>query len=221
MRYDDLAARRADSHWLPTPVIAVADCLLVAPPDANYLYCLDRATGEIRWHVERGGSTYILAATDRHVWLGGEQVQLINVETGEQIWCKPAAEPSGRGVVSGDRIYLPTRKGLEAMNAMTGESIEVQQPRDPPALGNLLAFDNALYSTDVSGTRELPDMHAVTWRPSSASARPDRRADRRFGWPGWNCCGTRRPRPWRRWIPSRPRSKPPTRCAISTSITWR
>lgn len=158
VRYDELSEQKTEGRWLSTPVIAVADAVLLAPADADYLYGLDRATGEIRWHVPRGDSQYVLGATDRHVWLGGEQTQLLNVETGERVWTKSVGAVTGRGVVSGERVYLPTRKGLVALEALTGKALDIAQPADPPALGNLLAFNHTLYSTDVVATREFPDM---------------------------------------------------------------
>ncbi|HOB73352.1 MAG TPA: PQQ-binding-like beta-propeller repeat protein [Phycisphaerae bacterium] len=158
VRYDHLSERTTESAWLPTPVIAAADSVLLAPPDANHLFCLDRATGEIRWQVERGQSSYVLGANDRYAWLGGEQVQLVDVETGKVLWRKSVAEPSGRGVVAGDRLYLPTVSGLMALNALTGAVIELASPAESLVLGNLLVFHNTLYSTDTAGTREFPDM---------------------------------------------------------------
>ncbi len=145
--------------WLPTPVIAVADVVLCAPGDADYLFCLDRATGEVRWRVPREGFAYLLGATDAHVWMAGPQVQLIEVETGRPVWRQGCGEPAGRGVISGDRIYLPTVEGVVAMNALTGEDIADAQPvaGEPP--GNLLAWDGSLYSVGISSVKKFPDLN--------------------------------------------------------------
>lgn len=159
VRYDGMGKKSSDGNWLPTPIIAAADSILVAPQDADYLYCLDRATGEVRWSVERGEHLYVLGATDKHVWMAGEDAALVEIETGKRLWNEPAGEPAGRGVVAGDRIYLPTVKGLVAMHALTGQRLELREPGgEPTELGNLLAWNAALYSVTPTQVRKFPDL---------------------------------------------------------------
>lgn len=158
VRYDSGGEQAVENHWLPTPVIAIADSVLLAPLDADQLFCMDRATGEIRWRMERGDSRYLLGANDRFAWLGGEQVQLVDVETGKTVWEKKLADPSGRGVVAGNRIYLPTVDGLVALDATSGERLQLSPAADELVLGNLLVFNSTLYSTDATRTREFPDL---------------------------------------------------------------
>ena len=144
--------------WLPTPVVAVADVVLLAPGDAEYLFCFDRGTGETRWQVDRDNFTYVLGATDAHVWLAGEDLQQVGVESGKPLWRFPCGQPTGRGVISGERIYLPTTEGVVAMNAITGDTINVDSSPDSMPLGNLLAWDGSLYSVDLTGVRKFPDL---------------------------------------------------------------
>ncbi|MEP0844436.1 MAG: PQQ-binding-like beta-propeller repeat protein [Phycisphaerae bacterium] len=175
VRYEGAPSYLIEDRWLPTPAIAVADSVLVAPQDADYLLCIDRATGEIRWRAERDKCLYVLGANDRHAWLGGPELVQLDVETGKRVWARPAGEPSGRGAICGDRVYLPTTRGLRAFKAAGGEPIALPQPpAGPLILGNLLACNTTLYSTDLSATREFPDL-VRGYEEAVARHRADRR----------------------------------------------
>ena len=158
MRYDRVTRKRHADSWRTPQVVAAADVVLLAPLDADQLLCLDRATARIRWSADRGRSQYILAADDRRVWLAGQQVQAVDLATGQPVWSRSIAPPTGRGVLAGDRLYLPTETGLAALDAATGRPIDVDKPLAGDRLGNLLAFDTALYSMGTLSLRKFPDL---------------------------------------------------------------
>ncbi len=147
-----------EGGWLPTPPVAVADVVLLAPDDADELICLDRSSGEIRWRVKRDAYTYLLGATDSHVWVAGPGVQMLDVRSGRPVWRRNAAEPTGRGALAGDRVYLPTLQGLKAFDASSGEPLQIDQPAAPLLLGNLLSWDGSLYSVSVLDVSCFPDL---------------------------------------------------------------
>ncbi len=144
--------------WLPTPLIAVADVILAAPTDADQLICFDSMTGRSRWRIPREDFRYLLGANDRHAWLAGKRVRMIEMEDGHTLWQADAAEPTGRGAVAGKRIYLPTTDGLMAYEADTGKPIVLEQPEMLRPLGNLLAWDRALYSVSSLEVSKYPDL---------------------------------------------------------------
>ncbi|MBP7933445.1 MAG: PQQ-binding-like beta-propeller repeat protein [Phycisphaerae bacterium] len=157
-RYDQAAGKTIGDSWLPTPAMAVADVVLLAPQDADFLLCIDRASGRIRWMVPRANAQYVIAATDQRVWLGGETVVAADIETGRPVWTQPCAEASGRGILAGDRLYLPTVSGLVAMDAGSGRAIDVPPQGEREPLGNLLAWDGALYSLAAFDVHKYPDL---------------------------------------------------------------
>ncbi len=157
-RYDNLEEYGTDRGWLPTPAIAVADVVLLAPTDADYLFCFDRSSGELRWKLERENSSYLLGADDEHVWMGGHDLQMVKVETGERKWRATAPDPTGRGTIAGDRIYLPTVEGARVFNALTGEEIKMPAVIKPAILGNLLAWEGSLYNVATFEVSRYPDL---------------------------------------------------------------
>ncbi len=148
----------AAGGWLPTPLIGVADVVLAAPTDADQLICFDRMTGRPLWQIPREDFLYLLGATERHAWLVGKQVRMIEVENGRTLWQAEAAEPTGRGALTDERIYLPTTKGLLAYKTDTGDPIALEQPDTARPLGNLLVWDRALYSVSSTEVSKYPDL---------------------------------------------------------------
>ncbi len=157
------------------PPVATADVLLAVPPDANQLICVDRFTGDVRWRIELSEPVQILGADRTHAWLAGSELQMIDLQTGKPVWAKASIRPSGRGVISGDRIYLPTAGGLIAAQASSGEPVKLNGTGGP-IVGNLLAWDGALYLAGISQVRKYPDLengyHLAVERHRSDPANP-------------------------------------------------
>lgn len=148
-----------DGAWWPNPPIAVADVVLLAPEDGDFLYCFDRATGELRWQQPRDKYLYLVAAGDTHVWAAGNEVAMLRVEDGKVVWSNPCPDPVGRGVLSGDRLYLPTTEGLICLQADSGDRIELSPATaENEPFGNLLAFDAALYSVGLLNIHKYVDL---------------------------------------------------------------
>ncbi len=158
-RYDPVAVKTSGTSWQPSPPLALADGVLLAPEDADQLFCFDPTTGEIRWAVPRGRMMYVLAASGDRVWLAGEEVRALDAATGEEVWAAPAGRPTGRGVLAGDTLYLPTQGGLVALAADTGRRRDVAQPPDPAWLGNLFVAAGATFSLSAGEVRKFPDLH--------------------------------------------------------------
>lgn len=151
----ETASREPARAW--EPPVAIADVLLAAPTDANHLFCIDRFTGDMRWQAEHDESVQIIGVDRTHVWLLGNQLQMIDLHTGLPVWVKIGIKASGHGAISGDRMYLPTAGGLIAFQAKTGEPIALNETGGA-MVGNLLAWDGALYSVGISEVRKYPDL---------------------------------------------------------------
>lgn len=144
--------------WLPGPPLPVAGGVLLAPQDADALMLFDRGTGQIRWSVPRGGSRYLLAVDERHIWLAGPEVVALSVENGEELWRRTVHRPCGRGVLAGSRLILPTVQGLQALDAASGDPSAIAAAPEGDPLGNLWSYDGALYSVAPVAFCKHPDI---------------------------------------------------------------
>ncbi|HOW18350.1 MAG TPA: PQQ-binding-like beta-propeller repeat protein, partial [Phycisphaerae bacterium] len=149
----------AQGGWLCSPPIATAGRVLLAPADADYLYAFDCARGGVAWQVDRGDSLYLLGADARHAWVVGSGVTQIDLETGRRTWRQEVGIPTGRGAISGDRLYLPTAEYIAVYDAATGRPMgRLGLSPGHPAFGNLLCWDGGLYTCDPGEIRRFPDM---------------------------------------------------------------
>ncbi|HNO77703.1 MAG TPA: PQQ-binding-like beta-propeller repeat protein [Phycisphaerae bacterium] len=156
--YDNVLFSR---NWRCGPPVLAGGLLLVAAPDSDLLMALDRATGRVVWTLNQpGGAKYLLGVDDDHVWLGGEQLHCVNIHDGWVEWStsQAALRTTGRGALSGDRIFVPTVAGLATYNAQTGEQLETHPLGDQPPLGNLLCIANSTISIDPNEVRKFPDL---------------------------------------------------------------
>ncbi len=144
--------------WQAGPPVVAGATVLLAPADSDQLHAFDQATGRRLWHHDRGTHSYILGADPTHVWLGGRSIAQLDLATGTLQW-RTQDLASGRAVMSGARIFVPTRTGLTALAAATGSPVDEQAlPADHEPLGNLLCWSGALYSLDSQYLRKFPDL---------------------------------------------------------------
>ena len=147
--------------WQPGPPVAAAGLVLLAPGDADSLLAFDRATGTIAWKLPRGDGLYVLAADPdpAAAWVVGDTVRRVDLETGHVLWERRIGHPTGRGALSGGRLYLPTTDHVAVLDAQTGEPAgRLELPDDGRPLGNLVCWDGYLYSLDVQEIRRYPDL---------------------------------------------------------------
>lgn len=148
-----------EQRWLAGPPVAVGPLVLLAPVDSDFLYAFDRSTGQVWWETPREDHTYIVAADERSVWLGGRHLGRVELATGRKMWRVETAESTGRAVLCGERLLAPTRQGLTAIAPEDGQILEEQPlPPDHAPLGNLLCWGGALYSVDSEQVRKFPDL---------------------------------------------------------------
>ncbi|HVR74033.1 MAG TPA: PQQ-binding-like beta-propeller repeat protein [Planctomycetota bacterium] len=69
------------------PVIS-GDTAVVAPADSDYLTAFDLGTGKRLWErqISRNEARVILGADLKHVYIGGEHVAALLLDTGEEVW---------------------------------------------------------------------------------------------------------------------------------------
>jgi outer membrane protein assembly factor BamB len=174
-------------HWRCGPPMLAGSLLLVASSDSELLMALDRATGRLVWTLNQpDGAKYLLGVDDDHVWLGGEQLHCVNLRDGWIEW-STSGDPlrtTGRGALSGDRIFVPTADGLAAFNAQSGEKLDTLPLGDQPPLGNILCIANSTISVDPNEVRKFPDLTLSYPRALAFHERDptDRHAAIRLAW---------------------------------------
>jgi len=167
-QYDrDVGTRRRTSYeprfWHCTPPVVAGARLLVAAVDSDALMALDTNTGRMLWQRPRpGGAFYIMGVDDNRVWLGGSGAYCLRAEDGTQIWetTEPLrAKVTGRGALSGSKIYLPLMDSVVVLDSTTGQALSpLPLPEDQLPLGNLLCAASAMFSVDTNEVRKFPDL---------------------------------------------------------------
>jgi outer membrane protein assembly factor BamB len=150
---------RASVQWLPGPPVIAGGLVVLAPPDANHLVAFDRNSGKPAWVRARGAHRYVIASDARHLWLGGPHVSRIDAHTGDALWVTEVGPSTGRAVLSGDHIFVPTASALVALDGQNGDLLPSQEyPVDATPLGNVLCWGGAMFAIDSEQVRKFPDL---------------------------------------------------------------
>ncbi len=144
------------------PVVA-GGLLLVAPPDRTELFAFDRITGEIRWTLSLDADSYIVGARKDRFWLGGRELTCHQAIDRKVLWRKKLTEPAtGRAILAGDRLFVPTLVGVTTLEAASGETLAAQPlPYPATPLGQLLSLNHSMYSFDSLGVRRFVDLERL------------------------------------------------------------
>lgn len=143
-------------EWLCSPPVVVGGLVLLAPHDAEYLFAFDRRDGVEKWRSDRHNHRYIVGADAQRVVVAGRRVAALDLRTGEEAWSYRDDRPTGRPVLTGDQVLVPSADGLVTLDVETGT------PVGPPVkaaatLGNLFVTDESLYSITPNEMRKFPD----------------------------------------------------------------
>jgi hypothetical protein len=100
------------------------------------------------------GDQYVAGiAGDRLVTVGDERVRGISLGEGKLLWSAPVGVPTGRGVLAGNRLFLPVEakadgKGpaVRVLDVEKGEVIDTLLPPGKEKPGNLLFCDGQVLS---------------------------------------------------------------------------
>lgn len=156
-RHRQLSIPQAD-EWLSSPPVIAGGLVLLAPHDSDQLWAFDQEDGALKWSFsrKRHRHRYIVGADDRQILLAGERIEAVGLDTGKSLWKSDELHPSGRPVICGEHVLVPTTKGLIRLNFETGEPIGKRLPTDEP-LGNLFVFEGSLYSVGATKISKYPD----------------------------------------------------------------
>jgi outer membrane protein assembly factor BamB len=157
-RYGKLEDKRFENYsstWLVTSPLVADNLVLYAPPDAEALFAFDLADGSVAWKRERGNGVFPAGLhKDKLVIVASDAVIAVNIADGKEIWKLPfTGTLTGKGVLHGDRYYLPLGLGTEAdkgevqaIDLKQGKAIGVLKRPDAHIFGNLLIHRGKLIS---------------------------------------------------------------------------
>jgi outer membrane protein assembly factor BamB/TolA-binding protein len=139
-----------------SPVIA-GDVIVFAPKDSPGLLGFNRSTGALLWRNEILDGRFLAGVCDGNVLLADDTVRAIRVANGSTAWEFALKTPLfGSPAYSGGILCLPTRDGLQMIDAKTGaaSASAAWDPRIGP-LGNLVAVGNHLVGVSEKGVAAL------------------------------------------------------------------
>ncbi len=158
--------RDRDVGWWPSPVSASPLGVVMAPVDAPALLCFDPASGLLRWSRRRVESPnsyrWFLGTTGGRAYVLGTRLAAIDIASadGRLVWTTPDAgrlappkspvvEAAGRGILTKERVYVPTDRAVVVLSAASGVLEETWPLVSPirnvaPGTGNLVSGEGAL-----------------------------------------------------------------------------
>jgi outer membrane protein assembly factor BamB len=154
--------------WSMNPVIATPDRIVAAPTDSDLLFALDPDSGACRWvmdgkmrwspkqhRMQLCGPFYLLGLWGENVVAHGEQVRAYNIRSGKLIWRSrfhsEEENPTGRGAIAGDWVYVPTDKALYVFEAKGGRCVRRTPWTHPAAEGGNVTVAGGYLLTTTRG----------------------------------------------------------------------
>lgn len=153
---DDRVGVPQPDQWLSSPPVIAGGVVILGAQDSDYLRAFDLEDGREIWRHEREGHRYVIGADDERVYIGGSRVAALSLGTGDVLWSSSRFQPTGRAVICGQKVMVPTNAGLLKLSTDTGAPDGDPTAADV-ALGNLFAMDGALYSVSADTLAKFPD----------------------------------------------------------------
>ena len=162
-----LAQKELNAQWCPSAPVISGNYVVLTPQDEPRLICLNVVDGQRIWDRPKETGIYLAGVFDQKVLIVGETgVSAIKLSDGNTLWTTKfddGIRASGRGVVVGDRFYLPLSNGelqsisLGAGQIMSQSYVGLRQP----SLGNLAMHRGKLVSLNPTGITVFGQRDAV------------------------------------------------------------
>jgi outer membrane protein assembly factor BamB len=147
--------------WEEDIVIPSGKTLVVMPSDYNYIFAVDRRTGQFQWHSPRDDCDYCLGVSDGSVYVAGRrEVRRYSMRGGMLKRVARIDESFGRGVVTADAIYVPVKDSIVKLDAVSLETLDqvgVSLPYYSP-VGNLFSDGEKLIMASPAGVCALTNL---------------------------------------------------------------
>lgn len=147
-----------NERWTDATVTIAEGHVLLTPPEAHDLYCLNLTDGKLKWHKSRDDGLYVACVHDgKAVIVGSRSVRALRLSDGSPAWANTSlasagggtggSTPSGRGYQSGDRYYLPLSSAeVAAVDLGSGQIVARSRSRTGTVPGNLICYRGAVIS---------------------------------------------------------------------------
>ncbi len=141
-------------RWIDSVATIANGCVVLTPPESNYLHCLDLSTGKLLWKQNREQHLFVAGVhQDRVLLVGSRDLTAVRLSNGEPVWESVRIElpeestPTGRGFFSKGQYFLPLSSAeVVAVDMELGTIVDRAIARDGQVLGNLVCHKGAVLS---------------------------------------------------------------------------
>lgn len=183
-----IASEPVNSRWVASAPIIAGRRVFVTPPESRdehdpasgLIVCLDLFTGQRIWKKPRGKGRYLAGVShDRAIVVENNAVVAYGLK-GKPEWDvdlpREVGAPSGRGVITGDSLWLPTQKsGLLRIDLTEGTiADQLTLPDASRPLGNLAMYRGMLISHHPAELQAFEQTTELEQRLATVRARDPR-----------------------------------------------
>jgi outer membrane protein assembly factor BamB len=155
-------------EWKVTAPIVQDGRVVFTAPDSVSVRCVNVRDGKLVWRAPRTDDDLYLAGIVRGKVLivGKKECRALGFTDGSTVWQVPTGVPSGQGVATDRRYYLPLKEGpthepeVCVLDVDTGRIVSHARSRKHEVPGNLLLYDGDVVSQTVEEVAAFPQLEA-------------------------------------------------------------
>jgi outer membrane protein assembly factor BamB len=148
------------TDWFDHAAAISAGKVVITPRGSGEIHCLNLVDGSVVWKKPRGDGLYVAGIVNGRVLVVGRgSVRALHLKDGSPVWKSPAKidVPSGRGVIAGNRLLVPTRtEGIAVLDVATGELVTKTKLPNGRRPGNLVIAGGTIVSQGVDAVEAFP-----------------------------------------------------------------
>jgi outer membrane protein assembly factor BamB len=160
MGVQPVPAAQLQAGWFDHAAAISAGKVVITPRGADEIHCLNLVDGSVAWKKPRGDGLYVAGIVDGRVLVVGRgSVRALRLKDGSPAWKSPAKidVPSGRGIIAGNRLLVPTRTaGIAVLDAATGELVKKAKLPGGRRPGNLVVAGGTIVSQGADAVEAFP-----------------------------------------------------------------
>ncbi len=160
--------------WVDDAPIIAAGRVLLTPRDSDELHCLNLQDGGLLWKAPRASRLQVAGVVDGRVFVvDRNSVEALTLDGGRPVWRRPfdpGVAPSGRGIITADRLFLPLDVPEVVEIALADGTIQGRSPaRGGTVPGNLVAYRGEVVSLGVDAIDVFHQAAALEARIETAA----------------------------------------------------
>lgn len=149
------AGPSASSGWRDGSPVIFGGRIILTPRESDELHCVDLRSGGVVWKQPRRDRLYVAGVVDgRVIVVGRRGVESLSIVDGSGTWASATpldgACPTGRGVLTAGRLFLPLDTPEVVEIDLADGSVAARSPaRGGRVAGNLVAYRGEIVSQGV------------------------------------------------------------------------